>query len=334
MSVISPDELIEQVKPWNSDSWKSLIEQSVAPISVLARAVERWFRGDPSADVARATAEAAELVLKTAEETLGDVSITYEIPEDPIECLRLLVEKCANTFLGVGEAGKFTLFAWTLRKITKEYLFDVLYPSLKDRDRRSQVFEILGLKEDEPLFIPAVESPLTENLTILGYLDYPSICRVEEWGSYVTLSPIPTREHTLGGSICRLVDCIVGVLSRPGILSGIEISADVVGNYLTGIPSRPTELYQYAWVGLNWRRAYVEFTDGSKWRGDYPWYIEGFSIKCVGTLSSDGTYDHIYTDTNLLSFTRWIMPSLVSGRTELLLSTDGRVFLTLERKVG
>jgi len=47
----------------------------------------------------------------------------------------LLVEKAANTFLGVGEGGKYTPFAWALRKITREYI-GVLYPALKDEEKR------------------------------------------------------------------------------------------------------------------------------------------------------------------------------------------------------
>jgi hypothetical protein len=43
--------------------------------------------------------------------------------------VRLLIKKAANTFLGVNECGKYALFAWSLRRITKEY-FEALYPTL------------------------------------------------------------------------------------------------------------------------------------------------------------------------------------------------------------
>ncbi|MBS7610372.1 hypothetical protein KEJ19_07445 [Candidatus Bathyarchaeota archaeon] len=244
----------------------------------------------------------------------------------------MLVERSGNAFLGVDEAGKYTLFAWTLRKVTREYLFEALYPSLKDEEKRKKTFKILGIKEDLPLFVPAVKSPLTENLTILGYPDYPSICRVEEWGDYVTLSILPARELTLGGSICRLVDGLVAVLSRPGILSSVEPSVDVVKLYLDKCPVRPTQL-QYGWNELPWKRSYIEFSELRGWRSDFPWSIEGFAVRCVNLLYSPSEYRNVMQETNLLSYLRWLMPSLVTGRTELLLSADGRVASTLERKV-
>ena len=166
----------------------------------------------------------------------------------------------------------------------------------------------------------------------MGYPDYPTICRVEEWGSYVTLSILPAREPTLGGSICKFIDGLVATLSRPGILSGVEISADVIKLYLDRCPARPTEVYERSWVELSWGRSYKEFSELCKFRCDYPWSIQGFAMRCVDALHSPEEWDYVCQETNLLSFLRWLMPSLVTGRTELLLSADGRVALTLERK--
>ncbi|MEM4452918.1 MAG: hypothetical protein QW182_06935, partial [Thermosphaera sp.] len=284
-----------------------------------------------SAEVAKALADSASRVIEVAKKVIGEVKVEFGAPTDPIEGLRLLVEKCGNTFLGVGDAGKYTLFAWTLRKVTREYLFEALYPSLKDKEKRDKTFEILGIREDRPLFVPAVKSTLAENLTVLGYPDYPSICRVEEWGHYVTLSILPAREATLGGSICRFVDRIVAVLGRPGILSSVEPSADVVKNYLDKCPARPTGLYELSWIKHNWRRSYAELDELCKVRCDYPWNIQGFAIRCVDILRSPDEWSGLNQETNLLSFFRLVMPSLVTGRTELLFSSDGKVVLTLER---
>ncbi|MEM1674922.1 MAG: hypothetical protein QXI56_08660 [Candidatus Bathyarchaeia archaeon] len=331
MSTISPEELINDIKPWDKDSWRRFIEEHVVPIRILADNVAKQFVGDASAEVAKALADSASRVIEVARRVIGEVKVEFEAPTDPIESLRLLVEKSGNTFLGVGDGGKYTLFAWTLRKVTREYLFEALYPSLKDKEKQNKTFEILGIREDLPLFVPAVKSPLTENLTILGYPDYPSISRVEEWGDYVTLSILPAREATLGGSICRFVDRIVAVLSRPGILSGVEPSADVVKLYLDKCPARPAELYEYCWIKHNWRRSYAELDEASKIRSDYPWNIQGFTIRCVDHLKPSDEWSGLVQETNLLSFFRLVMPSLVTGRTELLFSSDGKVVLTLER---
>ena len=333
MSAITPDELINEVKPWDVNSWKKFVEKYIVPIRVLSETVAKQFVGDVSSEVSKALADSAACVIDVAEKLIGEFKKKFEVPSDPIECLRLLVETCGNTFLGVGDAGKYTLFAWTLRKVTKEYLLEALYPTLKDEEKRRKTFEILGIKEDRPLFIPAVKSPLTESLKLLGYPDYPSICRVDEWGDYVTLSVLPAREPTLGGSICKFVDRLVTVLSRPGILSGIEISADVVKIYLDKCPLRPTQLYEYSWLKLSWGTSYADFNELCRWRSNYPWSISGFAVRCVDYLHSPNKWDGIRQETNLLSFFRWLMPSLVTGRTEILLSADGRVAILIERVV-
>jgi hypothetical protein len=332
MSMISPDELINEVRPWDVDSWRDFIENHVVPIKLLAETVSKQFAGDASSEVSKFLADCATHTIAVAKKFLGEIKVEFEVPSDPIECLRLLVERCGNTFLGVSDAGKYTLFAWTLRKVTREYLFEALYPTLKDGDKCRRTFEILGIREDLPLFIPAVKSPLTKDLTILGYPDYPSICRVEEWGYTVSLRILPAREATFGGSICKMVDGLVAVLSRPGILSGVEISTDVVKAYLDKCPSRPAEIKE-GWVELSWKKAYTELSEASPWRSSYPWNISGFAVRCVNRLDSPDIYSNVRQETNLLSFLRWLMPSLITGRTELLLSADGRVALTLERKI-
>lgn len=332
MSVISPEDLINEVRPWESDSWRKFVEAYVVPIKALADSVAKQFVGDLAAEVAKSLSGSASRVIGVAKNVIGEFEVEFEVPSDPIECLRQLVERCGNAFLGVGEAGKYTLFAWSLRKVTREYLFEALYPSLMDEEKRERTFELLGIKEDMPLFKPAVESPLTERLTILGYPDYPTLCRVEEWGYNVTLSILPAREATLGGSICKFVDGLVATLSRPGILSGVEPSADVVKLYLGRCPARPAEVVASSWVRLPWSRSYREFNELGKYRHNMAWIIQGFAIRCSGYIESPEKWGAVSQETNLLSFLRWLMPSLVTGRTELLLSADGRIALTLERE--
>jgi len=160
MSIVSPDELINEVKPWDKDSWRKFIETYVVPVKVLADSVAKQFVGDLAAEVAKSLSDNASRVINVAKNIIGEVKVEFEAPSDPIECLRQLVEKCGNTFLGVGEAGKYTLLAWTLRKVTREYLLEALYPTLMDEEKRKKTFEFLGIKEDMPLFRPTVESPI------------------------------------------------------------------------------------------------------------------------------------------------------------------------------
>jgi hypothetical protein len=174
--------------------------RALVPLKVLGETVSKQFAGDPSEAAAKAVSEAASSVIETAKRSIGDVREEFEAPADPIECIRLLVEKAANTFLGVDEGGKYTPFAWTLRKITREYI-EVLYPPLKDEEKRRSTFSILGVRE---LYRPSVRSPIANRLTILGYPDYAFLARVEEWGDTVTLSILPAREKTLRGALCRL----------------------------------------------------------------------------------------------------------------------------------
>lgn len=326
--LVSPDEIIREVKPWDRNSWRSFINEYIVPLKVLSETIVKQFIGDPSIDAIKALIEPAKYAIEIAKKVIGDIKEEFEVPQDPIECLRLLVEKAANTFLGVNDGGKYTLIAWTLRKVTKEYLFEVLYPTLKDEEKRKATFEILGVKE---LFKPAVKSPLAENLTIVGYPDYASICKVEEWGSAITLSILPAREKTLGGTLSRLIDGIVAVLSRPGILSGIELSADVVKVYLDKCPSIPPEIHRSCIIELPWKTGYTQLNELSKWRHDYAWAIRGFSLKCADRIFMD-TEESVLMETNLLSFLRTIMPSLITGSSELLLSSDGRVLMILVRR--
>jgi hypothetical protein len=326
--MVSPDEIIREVKPWDRNSWRNFINEYVVPLKVLGETVVKQFTGDPSIDAIKALIEPAKYAIEIAKNVIGDIKEEFEVPQDPIECLRLLVEKAANTFLGVNDGGKYTLIAWTLRKITKEYLFEALYPTLKDEEKRKATFDILGVKE---LFKPAVKSPLAENLTIVGYPDYASICKVEEWGDYITLSILPAREKTLGGTLSRLIDGVVAVLSRPGILSGIEVSADVVKVYLDKCPSIPPEIRGYCIIEFPWKEGYMRLSELSKWRHDSAWAIRGFSLKCASRILMD-TEESVHMETNLLSFLRTIMPSLITGYSELLLSSDGRVLITLVRK--
>uniref|UniRef100_A0A7J2T9U7 Uncharacterized protein n=1 Tax=Ignisphaera aggregans TaxID=334771 RepID=A0A7J2T9U7_9CREN len=138
---------------------------------------------------------AAKNVIEAARKVVGNVKEEFTVPSDPVECIRLLIERAANTFLGVGEGGKYTLFAWTLRKITREY-FEAMYSTLaKDEEKKRAVFEILGVKE---LFKPAIKSPLSDNLTILGYPDYPTYGTVVEWGSRVKVKNTTCTRTDIG----------------------------------------------------------------------------------------------------------------------------------------
>jgi len=337
---ISPDELINEIEPWNAESWRSFVEDYVVPIKLLAETISELCIGDLASEPSKFLATSAENVIETAKRFLGDVKVDFEVSADPVECLRLLVEKCGNTFLGVDQAGKYTLLAWSLRKVTREYLLEVLYPTLKDEKKRDKTFDILGIRE---LFVPAIKSELAKNWTILGYHDYPSMFKVEDWGFTLTLSVLPFREPTFGGSICRLVDGLVAILSRPGVLSSVEISAEVVKNYLDKCPQKPSELYpvdlddRIGWSVLDWKTSYSSLSGGFKWKIKGAWIISGFALKCAKYLSADAldklNPNYVVMETNLLNFLRKLMPSQIVGRTEILMDENRKVAVLFERNL-
>ncbi|ASJ11102.1 hypothetical protein A3L12_07215 [Thermococcus sp. P6] len=321
---ISPEELLRSVKPQDPERWRRFVEEHVHPIQVLAEAVAGNFEGDPSVEVARIVSREAKRVLEVSNRVLGPVEEGFEAPNDPIEAARQLVEKSANTFLGVDEGGKYTLFAWTLRKITREYFGEIYRELDQDEEAKQAVFQILGVKE---LFKPRVRSALADRLTLLGYPDYLSLGKVEEYGNKITISLIPAREKTLGGAICRFVDSIVSLLRRPGILSGIELSVeDPVEEYLKmckSIAPIPLDTWSLHWKHL---------TEPVRLSSDYVYLIEGFGVKIADSLYSDGTIYTVEHETNLLTLMRKIAPSLVLGTLELVMTADGRLMMLLKRK--
>jgi len=329
VGTVSPEEILEDIKPYDSEQWKKFVETYVFPIQKLADTTVRNFIGDASAEAARIVSREAKRILEVSNRVLGPIEIGYEVPEDPIEAMRQLMERSANTFLGVDEGGKYSLFAWTLRKIPKEY-FNEMYKKLDQDDAaRERVFNTLGVKE---LFKPPVKSALADRLALLGYPDYLALARVESYGNRIAFSVIPARETTLGGSICRFVDSLVSLLSKPGILSGIELSIkDPVKGYLEGcrkMISLPPELKAET---INWK----DFAELIKFSVDYACLIEGFGVKIGDSFLDDGTIQNNYIlhETNMLTMMRGIAPCLVLGVAELIIAADGRLMMLLERKV-
>ncbi|MBS7610373.1 hypothetical protein KEJ19_07450 [Candidatus Bathyarchaeota archaeon] len=66
MSLVSPDELINEIRPWDESSWKKLIETYIVPLKALAGAVAKYFVGDASSDVSKALADRATYILEVA----------------------------------------------------------------------------------------------------------------------------------------------------------------------------------------------------------------------------------------------------------------------------
>jgi len=124
----SPDDFVKDVKPCDVFVWKEFIEKHVDSLKVLGDTVASYFAGDPEAEVVKSLAVVAGRVVEVATKVVGSIKEEFVAPSDPIECVRLLIKKVANTFLGVNECGKYALFAWSLRRITKEY-FEALYPT-------------------------------------------------------------------------------------------------------------------------------------------------------------------------------------------------------------
>jgi hypothetical protein len=327
VSRVSPDDFVKDVKPWDVFVWKEFIEKYVVPLKVLGNTISSYFAGDPGAEVAKSLAIVASKVIEIATKVVGSVKEEFTAPSDPIECVRLFIEKVANMFLGVDEGGKHTLFAWSLRRITNEY-FEVLYPTLaKDNEKKSNVFRILGVKE---LFKPPIKSPISENLTVLGYPDYPPHGTIVSWGSRIKIRILPPQERTLGGAINRLIDAIVAVLARPGILSVAEPTADVVSIYLKNIPQSSLELDELCGMRVRWVEVPKLLSDYNEFEQDYAWVIRGLELRCADAIYPDKE-ELIRNSTNILNFFRTTMPAIITGGADLLFTLEGRVIIPFIR---
>jgi len=324
---VSPDAFVKDVKPWDVFVWKEFVEKYVVPLKVLGNIIVSFFVGDPGAEVAKNLATVAGKVIEIATKVVGGIREEFTAPSDPIECVRLFIEKAANTFLGVDEGGKYTLFVWSLRRITNEY-FEALYPTLaKDEEKKNNVFRILGVEE---LFKPPIKSPISENLTVLGYPDYPPHSTIVSWGSRIKIRILPPQERTLGGAINRLIDAIVAVLARPGILSVAEPTVDVVSTYLKNIPQSPPELDEPCGMRVRWVEVPKLLSDYNEFERDYAWVIQGLELRCADAIYPDKE-ELIRNSTNILNFFRTTMPVIITGGADLLFTIEGRVIIPFIR---
>jgi hypothetical protein len=108
---VSLDDFVKDVKPCDVFVWKEFIEKHVDSLKVLGDTVASYFAGDPEAGVVKSLAVVAGRVVEVATKVVGSIKEEFTAPSDPIECVRLLIKKAANTFLGVNECGKYALFA-------------------------------------------------------------------------------------------------------------------------------------------------------------------------------------------------------------------------------
>ncbi len=324
-----PEELFEELRPGEMGGWRKLVERRIIPLARLSEVFVKYFQGDVSIRAVEKLRIAANNVITVFEEIAGQVDRSYSVPEDPIDVGEKLLEHAANAFLGVGDDGKYTFLAWSLRKIPREYVL-ALYPQLGDQAVRERVFKLLGVEE---LFRPPVSSPLADRLTLLGYPDYPSFARVDEYGDYVTFRILPSKKRTFGGAICRLVDALAAVLARPGILSAYEISIDVLKEYdrlarsQASIPS-PYRERSYYLTRVAWRECYRVLREGATLRSDCVNVVEGLGVKLVSSIRPEA-YQNVQHESNLLTEFRGWSPCLVLGLAELLFSQLGRFILIM-----
>ncbi|RLE63598.1 MAG: hypothetical protein DRN53_01960 [Thermoprotei archaeon] len=326
MSYVRPEDLFEQIEPWSAETWKKFIENHIVPLNRLSKIYAKYFEGDTSSQVASYVAEASDKVLSVAESMLGYIKKEYAVPEDPIEVGRLLMEHAVNTFLGVGEGGKHSFFIFSLRKLPREYAYK-LYPKLeKEPETREKVFKLLGINE---LWKPYITSPLAEKLTLMGYPDYPMYCRVEKHGYTISLRVLPSKESTLGGTISRLIESLMAILARPGMLSAYELSIDVLTEYdraVSGIVSLPRETGEY--LKVKYADSYIKLKENSlvgEW--NFCGIVEGLGVKVVSSVTPE-SYT-ISRESNLLTeFRKW-SSLLVLGKAELLFAILGRYILLL-----
>jgi len=329
VKTITSEELFEYVKPWDPEQWGKFIREYIIPIHELSKYVAGSFSGDASARVVHSVFKSADRVVKAAERVLGRIDASYEVPRDPLEAARQLLEFVANIFLGVGEGGKYTLFAWTLRRIPREYIGEMYSKLDQDGEARRKVFEMLGVEE---ILKPQIESPLVERIALLGYPDYLRGRLIGSRGTELEVLVTPPRKTTLGGSICRLIDSLPALLKRPGLLSKIELSVqDLATEYLRRAGSLVTTSTISYNKDISWRE-FARFTSPTVLFASSLYFIEGITIKSIRKLSPYGTPEYVEKEGDLLDFLRKITPSLVLGILDLVIVDNGRFIILIKRE--
>jgi len=62
----------------------------------------------------------------------------------------------------------------------------------------------------------------------------------------------------------------------------------------------------------------------------YAWALQGLSTRCAGKIYQDRE-ESVQKESNLLTFFRAVMPSVIMSQAELLFSIDGRVVIPIIR---
>ena len=231
-SVISADKLLEDIQPWEPDSWKRFLENYLLPLKSLAEEYVKRISTDTSAQDVQALAEATNKVLRIAEAQNIKPTKTYSIPPNTIDIARELIWYAANIFPSIGEGGKYTLIAWLLRKFFMGQMLETFKNLKKDEKLRNKVFSVLSVKRLMEFDLP---EDLKFDTTLYGYEDYLWYCKplfVSSETSKIGI-PIERKEVTsLGASICYLIDCTARLLERRGFLKYFVPEVDPVQAYL------------------------------------------------------------------------------------------------------
>jgi len=232
-SVISADKLLEDIQPWEPDSWKKFLEDHIIPLKSLAEEYVKRISTDTSAQEVQALTEITNKVLRIAETQNIKPTKTYSVPPNTINVARELVWYAVNIFPSIGEGGKYALIAWLLRKFFMGQMLETFKNLKKDEKLRNKVFSMLGVKRLMEFDLP---EDLKFDTALYGYEDYVWYCKPisvsSETDKLITI-PIERKEITsLGASICHLIDCIARLLERRGFLKYFVPEIDPAQVYL------------------------------------------------------------------------------------------------------
>lgn len=303
--------MLEDIRYWEASSWKKFIQEELVPLRDLAKFLAKKLSLDTLGDWAKQIGELAERAVSVAESLFGESLSEREIPPDSdlFEVTREFLERGANFTAG---HSKYTFFAWSTRKITKNYL-EEHYPKLKDPEKFKEVAGILGWSEYwKPL---PIEVKLVEDYQVYAYPDYLTLLDIykQDIYPYLRVSGLPNAKETPGGLICRLNEKLWELIKvRPGLAAGYELP-DVSENYRKWSESMLNKALWKDEKDIIRAKSLAELEKDP--RCSYLYEFEGLAIKRL--------YDHkVEAKVSVFEFWDTLMPPMFLGKYEFVLTPD------------
>ena len=324
---ITSQEIVDSVKPWEDSVWSEVVTR-IELVRKLSNEIIDAYKLSGEEITGFILKALCQRALEVINQARRKRVIAEEHQHQELKSLstsdkfKMLIDEVARLFIGVKDAMPL-LFAWTLRRVTQEYL-ECLYPQLKEqKNKLEKVKELLGFTE---LFRPA-ERPddldvIVQSQTFLGYPDYPpkfSVKNGDERRKEIVVERVEEERRTFGGALCRFIDAVACVLKacyqQRGLFAYFKLPVDLVYEYWK---STPTLQNLHCNVSLWWGHPrFLEICENNCTFEIYrtPWIFQG-------NIEVRTENDSQAITLTLPDFTRRVMPSVISGYAELLISKD------------